>query len=126
MDLLLLTEQLLQVCDECLKRHEMMRKEDREPHFYNEVKPYADHWHRKIDEWSSQTEEWIRKTRPKHVRPLQVSTLNDLMKQFTVQSFYQKTGKKRFAESIQSAAYTLNTVRIALNRQKEEVGHESE
>ncbi|WP_025784851.1 YppE family protein [Sporosarcina sp. D27] len=117
-----LTEQLLEVCDECLVRHSDMRNENREPDFYKEVKPYADHWHRMIDEWDELVQQWIRTSRPKYVRPIQISTLNDLMKQFTVQSFYQKTGKKRFVQSIQSASYTLNTVRIALVKEKEEGG----
>ncbi|GKV67982.1 hypothetical protein NCCP2716_04800 [Sporosarcina sp. NCCP-2716] len=120
MTLLVLTEQLLHVCEECLERHQRMRDEDREPDFFVEVKPYADHWHTEIDEWSRLVNEWIRKERPKYVRPVQVSTLNELMKQFTVQSFYRKTGKKRFVESIQSASYTLNTVRIALTKREEE------
>lgn len=115
-----LTEQLLEVCDECLERHNEMRMEDREPDFYKEVKPYADFWHAAIDEWDVLVQQWIRTNRPKYVRPIQISTLNDLMKQFTVQSFYQKTGKKRFVQSIQSASYTLNTVRIALSKEREE------
>ncbi|WOV85455.1 YppE family protein [Sporosarcina jeotgali] len=115
-----LTEKLLEVCDECLVRHSDMRKENREPDFYTEVKPYADHCHQMIDEWDELVKQWIRTNRPKYVRPIQISTLNDLMKQFTVQSFYQKTGKKRFVQSIQSASYTLNTVRIALEKEKEE------
>lgn len=117
-----LTEQLLEVCDECLIRHSDMRKENREPDFYKEVKPYADRTHQMIDEWDELVQMWIRTSRPKYVRPIQISTLNELMKQFTVQSFYQKTGKKRFVQSIQSASYTLNTVRIALEKENEESG----
>ena len=120
MKLVTLTEQLIEVCDACLLRHSEMRKEDREPDFYKEVKPYADYWHSQIDEWDKLVNKWIRTNRPKYVRPIQVSTLNDLMKQFTVQSFYKKTGKKRFIDSIQSAKYTLNTVRIALEKEMEE------
>ena len=120
MRLMELTIQLLEVCDSCIIRHQNMRIEDREPDFYEEVKPYADYWHEKIDEWDELVQLWIRTNRPKYVRPIQISTLNDLMKQFTVQSFYKKTGKKRFIESIQSANYTLNTVRIALNKENEE------
>lgn len=115
-----LTEQLIGVCEDCITRHRDMRAQDREPEFFEEVKPYADYWHERIDEWDELVQDWIRTNRPKHVRPVQISTLNDLMKQFTVQSFYKKTGKKRFIESIQSASYTLNTVRIALNKESEE------
>ncbi len=123
MELEVLTKQLLQVCEDCLDRHQRMREEDREPDFFEEVKPYADRWHIEIDEWSRLVNEWIRRDRPKYVRPVQVSTLNELMKQFTVQSFYRKTGKKRFVESIQSASYTLNTVKIALSKREEEDGN---
>ncbi len=38
------------------------------------------------------------------------------MKQFVVQSFYQKTGKKRFVLSINSAEYTFKTILDALHR----------
>ncbi|MGG0642779.1 YppE family protein [Sporosarcina gallistercoris] len=117
-----MTEKLLEICDECSVRHSDMRKENRDPDFYKEVKPYADYTHQMIDEWDELVQQWIRTSRPKYVRPIQISTLNDLMKQFTVQSFYQKTGKKRFVQSIQSANYTLNTVRIALEKEKEEGG----
>ncbi|MGN7386592.1 YppE family protein [Sporosarcina sp. SAFN-015] len=104
------TERLLSVCEECLNRLPAMRKEDREPDFFTEVKPYADINHRLLDEWTEEIRLLIRNERPKYIHPHQIESLNESMKQFIVQSFYPKTGKKRFILSINSATYTLKTV----------------
>lgn len=105
---------LLSVCGECLERHTMMRKQDREPDFFEEVKPYADKYHTLLDEWAAESYEWIKTAKPKYVHPAQIETLTDGMKQFIVQSFYKKTGLKRFVLSIRSAEYTLKTYLDAL------------
>jgi hypothetical protein len=109
---------LLSVCAECQKRHALMRELDREPDFFEEVKPYADKYHTLLDEWTEEVFEFIKTAKPKYVHPIQIDSLNDSMKQFIVQSFYKKTGKKRFILSINSAEYTLKTILDAL----EEVG----
>ena len=41
------------------------------------------------------------------------------MKQFIVQSFYKKTGLKRFVLSIRSAEYTLKTFLDAIEEERE-------
>lgn len=110
-------EELLKVCGECRERHLQMRAEDREPDFFEEVKPYADHYHAMIDEWAETSYEWIKTERPKYMHPAQIANLQDAMKQFIVQSFYKKTGLKRFAQSIQSAEYTLKTYIEALEKE---------
>ena len=104
------TELLLSVCEECLERLSTMRELDREPDFFAEVKPYADKNHRLLDEWTEEIRTLIRETKPKYVHLHQIESLNESMKQFIVQSFYQKTGKKRFVLSINSATYTFRTV----------------
>lgn len=105
---------LLSVCGECLERHSLMREEDREPDFFKEVKPYADKYHAMLDEWAEESYAWIKVAKPKYVHPSQVDTLTEGMKQFIVQSFYKKTGLKRFVLSIRSAEYTLKTYLDAL------------
>ena len=117
MNLLETCYELLKVCEECRTRHWKMREEDREPDFFKEVKPYADRYHAMIDEWEEKSYAWIRENRPKYVHPSQVDNLTDAMKQFIVQSFYKKTGLKRFAQSVQSAEYTLKTLIDALERE---------
>ncbi len=114
------TEILLSVCGECRERHAQMRELDREPDFFIEVKPYADRYHTMLDEWTEEVSEFIKTAKPKYVHPIQIESLNDSMKQFIVQSFYQKTGKKRFVLSINSAEYTLKTILDALDTEKEE------
>ncbi|MCG7343064.1 YppE family protein [Sporosarcina sp. ACRSL] len=104
------TEQLLSVCEECLNRLPAMRELDREPDFFSEVKPYADTNHRLLDDWTEEIRMWIQNEKPKYIHLHQIELLNDSMKQFIVQSFYAKTGKKRFVLSINSATYTLRTV----------------
>lgn len=110
-------EILLNVCAECRARHTEMREQDREPDFFEEVKPYADKYHALLDEWAEQSYEWIRTKKPKYTHPAQIENLHDAMKQFIVQSFYKKTGLKRFVLSIQSAEYTLKTFIEALEKE---------
>lgn len=97
-----------------------MRELDREPDFFNEVKPYADINHKLLDEWSNEMRQLILTEKPKYVHLQQIESLNDSMKQFIVQSFYAKTGKKRFVLSINSAMYTLKTVLNALQAEEGE------
>ena len=113
------TEKLLSVCKECFERLTYMRELDREPDFFIEVKPYADKYHTLLDEWTEEVSQFIKTAKPKYVHPIQIETLNDSMKQFIVQSFYQKTGKKRFILSINSAEYTLKTILDALHLEQE-------
>ncbi|GEN83580.1 hypothetical protein SLU01_18920 [Sporosarcina luteola] len=114
------TERLLSVCEECLNRLPAMRELDREPDFFTEVKPYADTNHKLLDEWTEEVKSWIRHEKPKYVHFHQIDSLNDSMKQFIVQSFYAKTGKKRFILSINSATYTFKTVLEALGKESDE------
>lgn len=114
---------LLVVCAECRQRHTDMREQDREPDFFKEVKPYADRYHALLDEWAEDSYEWIKEAKPKYTHPAQIANLVDSMKQFIVQSFYKKTGLKRFVKSIQSAEYTLKTFLDAL---EEEANHYDE
>lgn len=112
-------EILLKVCAECRQRHTDMREQNREPDFFNEVKPYADKYHALIDEWAEQSYAWIKAAKPKYIHPVQIDSLTDSMKQFIVQSFYKKTGLKRFVLSIHSAEYTLKTFLDALEAEGE-------
>jgi hypothetical protein len=109
---------LLSVCQECLERHTEMRRLDRDPDFFEEVKPYADKYHSMLDEWAEESYAWIKVARPKYVHPSQIDTLTDGMKQFIVQSFYQKTGLKRFVLTIRSAEYTLKTFLDAIEEER--------
>ncbi|WP_339250047.1 YppE family protein [Sporosarcina sp. FSL W8-0480] len=118
MNLIERTERLLSVCEECLPRLLAMRETEREPDFFTEVKPYADENHKLLDEWTEEMKEYIRTEKPRYVHIQQIDSLNDSMKQFIVQSFYAKTGKKRFVLSINSATYTLKTVLEALQSER--------
>lgn len=115
---------LLSVCKECRERHTQMRALDCEPDFFNEVKPYADKYHALLDEWAEESYAWIKIAKPNYVHPVQIDALTDAMKQFIVQSFYKKTGLKRFVLSINSAEYTLKTFLTALEKEGETRGEQ--
>ena len=102
------TTQLLTYTEEAPKRFQLMRDEDREPDFFAEVKPYADQVHKEIKEWKMLAPAFIERYDPKYFHLLQVEQVADAMEQFIVQSFYKKTSKKRFLQSVQSVHYTLS------------------
>ncbi|MEG0472719.1 MAG: YppE family protein, partial [Solibacillus sp.] len=87
--------------------HEM-RRLNKEPDFYNEVKPHADALHAAINIWQQLAHSWIQKQQPKNLYTQQIDHAADAMEQFVVQSFYKGTSKKRFIQSIQSVHYTLS------------------
>ena len=103
-----LTIELVQVCEEAPKRFQYMRDEDLEPDFFGQVKPYADEVHAKLKNWRELALQFIKQYDPKYFHPLQVEQVADAMEQFIVQSFYKKTSKKRFLQSVQSVHYTLS------------------
>lgn len=104
------TKQLVQECENCLTRFQKMRDEDREPNFFNEVKPHADVVHAQLKSWQQHASKWITTTGPKNLYVQQIDHAADAMEQFVVQSFYKGTSKKRFIQSIQSTIYTLSLV----------------
>lgn len=110
MQLLNKTNRLLNECEQCLIRFQKMRDEDREPDFFQEVKPHADQLHAAIKEWQQLAHHWISQTMPKNLYVQQIDHAADAMEQFVVQSFFKATSKKRFTQSIQSTQYTLNLV----------------
>lgn len=59
------TNQLIEECDACLHRFQEMRRLDREPDFFNEVKPHVDEVHTRIHEWQQHATNWIESQHPK-------------------------------------------------------------
>lgn len=109
-----LTEQLYAECDLSWNRFMTMREENREADFFQEVKPYADNIQQKLIQWKSLSNDFIQTYKPKYVHMVQVNNASDAIEQFVVQSFYIKTSKKRFYQSIQSVKYTCETYIRAL------------
>lgn len=120
MSLLNLSKHLLKECDDCIIRFETYRKEDKDPDFFQDVKPHAYQIDELLQEWEKLVRKWIQEKRPKYVHPSQVDSLLESMKQFIVQSYYKGTSKKRFLKSIHSSKYTLETIIQAIK----EVGDE--
>lgn len=59
------TYKLIEECDACLHRFQEMRRLDREPDFFNEVKPHVDDVHTRIHEWQQHATNWIKSQHPK-------------------------------------------------------------
>ncbi|WP_394121741.1 YppE family protein [Planococcus donghaensis] len=110
-----LSSALYDECGKCLDRFYEMREKDAVPDFYEDVKPYADYWHGKINEWQKESLLYIQQERPKYVHKSTIDTAAEGMTQFFVQSFYKETSKKRFIQTIQAAQYTLQTFILAID-----------
>lgn len=111
-----LTNELLEECKECWQRFLKMRETDTSPDFFIDVKPHSDLYHKKLLVWRSEVEAWINEEKPKYMHKIQVQNAVDAMDQFIVQSFYQKTSKKRLYQSIQSVTYTLETLQRIIQK----------
>lgn len=118
-----LTEILLQKCSDAKDRFFDARERDITYDFFEAVKPYADETRTEIEIWRQQVEAFIHEQQPKNLYMQQIDYAIEAMEQFIVQSFYQKTSKKRFLQSIQSVQYTLT---IVLRKLEEAIGDDNE
>ncbi|HLG26344.1 MAG TPA: DUF1798 family protein [Paenisporosarcina sp.] len=119
------TKLVLEESNKCLSRHQEMRDTDSTPDFFSQVKPHADHWHAFLIEWREKSKIWLNDKRPKHMRIQQIDAAIEAFNQYVVQSFYKDTGKKRFAQSIQSTCYTLQTYLNALEQEGAKLENET-
>lgn len=110
------TKRLIDKCDAAQARFFEAREKDITYDFFEAVKPYADETRDELVAWREQMERFIVTHRPKNLYLQQIDHAIDAMEQFVLQSFYQKTSKKRFLQSIQSVKYTLT---IALKKMQE-------
>ncbi|MGO1060019.1 YppE family protein [Planococcus sp. FY231025] len=115
-----LSAELFEECGNCLDRFYEMREKDAVPDFYADVKPYADLWHAKIEQWQRESLLYIQQERPKYVHKPTIDTAAEGMAQVFVQSFYKETSKKRFVQTIQAAQYTLQTFMLAIDEKGED------
>jgi len=118
------TTLLLKESKKCLIRHLEMREKDTTPDFFAVVKPHADKWNSFIIDWREQARLWIEENRPKYMRIQQIDAAIEAFNQYVVQSFYKETGKKRFAQSIQSTCYTLQTFIQAIEQVGEKLDNQ--
>ena len=118
------TKMILIESQYCISRHQEMRDSDITPDFFSVVKPHADHWHAFLINWRELANIWIIENRPKHMRIQQIDAAIEAFNQYVVQSFYKETGKKRFAQSIQSTCYTLQTFIHAIEQEGEKLDQE--
>ncbi|QOR65227.1 YppE family protein [Cytobacillus suaedae] len=110
-DLVALTNHLLEKAEESIQRLVSIKgREDYEPDFFGEVKPYADEVHVTLDQWRELTLTWIQKEKPKYLYKLQIDTAIENIELLIVQSFYKDTREKRAKEMYQSIVYTLKSI----------------
>lgn len=117
MSLIEKTNLIYQESQFCLSRHQQMRETDSTPDFFSAVKPHADYWHEFLIVWREESRVWLQTNRPKYMHIQQIDAAIEAFNQYVVQSFYKETGKKRFAQSIQSTCYTLQTFIHALEQE---------
>lgn len=122
MDLSTTTAELLTICEDALQRFERARALQHEPDFFTEVRPYVTHYDTVLATWKEAVLNWIADAKPLYVHPTQIESVVESMMQFLVQSFYPKTGRKRFVQTIQSTQYTLKTILTALHEERTENG----
>lgn len=113
--LIQLTDKLLKKCDDAQARFFEAREKDVEFDFFEVVKPYADETRDELTEWKQLMIAFIDQNQPKNLYIQQIDHTIDALEQFVVQSFYKKTSKKRFLQSIQSVKYTLSIVKHRLD-----------
>ncbi|TES57780.1 DUF1798 family protein [Halalkalibacterium halodurans] len=87
--------------------HTVRGDESYEPDFYGQVKPFADSVKEKSDEWKPLALRYVKQYEPDYVYPLQVENTVENLEIISVQSFFPKTGKKRFVEMIKSIDFIL-------------------
>lgn len=114
------TNRLIEECQLSLDRFHEMRRLDKDPDFFNEVKPYVDDMHALIKLWQQSAHQWIKTEQPKNLYVQQIDHAADAMEQFVVQSFYKGTSKKRFIQSIQSTQYTLSILKRKIDEGDED------
>ena len=122
MNLYTLTNKLLEESLNAVARFEKMREEDRDPDFFEEVKPHADEYRTHLQRWETLAGEYVVNYKPKYFHQMQILNIIDAMEQLIVQSFYKKTSKKRFMDSAHSIQYSLGK----LKRYLEEDGCDAE
>lgn len=118
MNLLLITSKLIEESEQCIKRFEQMRVEDRAPDFFEEVKPHVQLVDELIQNWRELSLAYIQQYKPKYVHVSQINAAEEGMKQYIVQSFYKETSKKRFYQSVHAVLYTLKTLQTELESDK--------
>lgn len=111
MTLYQLTLQLLKETNDAVARYQYMREHELEPDFFNEVKPYVDGFTKVLHDWEEVARSYVKTHAPKYFHEMQIMNIKDAMEQFIVQSFYQKTSKKRFMDSTQSVHYSLSKLK---------------
>lgn len=105
---------LLDVCEGCLTRFFAMREQDATPDFFADVKPFADEWQPRVNDWAQAATAWLAANPQKYMHAVQIESAKEGLNQVLVQSFYKETSKKRFTDMVFAARYTLNSLQKLL------------
>ncbi|MBY6035737.1 YppE family protein [Fictibacillus nanhaiensis] len=87
-----------------------------EADFYNEVKPFADRIHYRVQEWEPVAREWAILNKPKYLYPIQIKTAAENIGYLGVYVFQKNMKDKRITEMVKSVLYVLNQMKDQLSQ----------
>ena len=102
-----LTEKLLDYNKQLLYISQQAQEQQKEPDFFEEVKPFADQVKQVVDEWKQMALLWVKKVRPKHIYEVQIETAGENIEKICVEAFYPSVPHRRIKQFCRSIEYTL-------------------
>ncbi|BDG46786.1 MULTISPECIES: YppE family protein [Parageobacillus] len=109
-----LTEKLLDYNKQLVYISQQAQKRQKEPDFFEEVKPFVNQVKRVVDEWKQMALLWIKKAQPKHIYEIQIETAGDNIEKVAVEAFYPSVPLRRIKQFCRSIEYTLLLVKERL------------
>jgi hypothetical protein len=106
-----LTSQLIADIEEAFhiyKTKTMLRESEAD--FYEEVKPFADRIHKRVEMWEKEARDWVIENKPKYLYPIQIKTAAENIGYLGVYVFQKKMKEKRITEMVKSVLYVLRQI----------------
>ncbi|MGM7721962.1 DUF1798 family protein [Metabacillus sp. Hm71] len=112
MNLLMLSNELLQLINDCKQRFEGFEKkpEKTEEYFFRKVKPAFELGMDKAKQWQSFAEAWVKEKKPKYIHLTQIESTIEHIEQIILQSYYKDINNQRFHNLYNSVEYILRSI----------------
>ncbi|KKI88749.1 hypothetical protein WQ54_30025 [Bacillus sp. SA1-12] len=112
MNLFMLSNELLQLINDCKERFEGLEKkpEKTEEYFFTKVKPAFEFGMNKAKLWESLAEAWVKEQKPKYIHLTQIESAIEHIEQIILQSFYNDINNQRFHNLYNSIEYILKSI----------------
>jgi hypothetical protein len=104
------TNDLIRLNNRCNEIFEETRRNDKEPDFYQRVKPFADEVQVTSEKWLELIGNWIKKENPRYIHLIQCIQTVENLNMIAVQAFYPKTSYNRFKSHYQSVDFQLKNI----------------